>query len=208
MSTRLVNLSLVAGSDGTRVPLVIQIFHQNTVYRITARVTVGLTWLALLEYLLSALATRLDIHLPHNKLKYFVYDMEERTALEPTTCVEDLATHQVLYLHESEFRNALNRTRRAVLVIEDGVEGAALVQLVVVEPLARLPAEFLALDFPFEERAGLVGLAEDVVEVLQDVEGDVVADLVAEAWIRWMGTAKPLVFDDGPFASRGRVVSV
>lgn len=118
MPTRLVSLKYTSSGSGDRVPLDVIIFYDDTVYRVLARVRPTLSWLGLLDALLRVIREDINERVPHTLFRYFVYNLKYARALETDEEIGASDTGCVLYLHDSEFRNAVDKQRRAVLVLD------------------------------------------------------------------------------------------
>ena len=94
----------------------VRIFYQDTVYWISARVSPILSWISLLEYLLLELNEQKNGCLPQQPFSFYALDMNRNNPLHPFEPVYGAAYHEILYIHESEFDNAFNKHRRAILV--------------------------------------------------------------------------------------------
>lgn len=113
---RVVTASITAGSNDTYLPMSVRIFYQDTVFWISARVSPTLSWLSLVEYLILELNEQKSGWLPEQPFSFYALDMNRNNPLHPFEPVYGAAYHEILYIHESEFENAINRHRRAILV--------------------------------------------------------------------------------------------
>jgi hypothetical protein len=116
VATRVVQLDLTgeAGGDGRR-SLGVRIFHLDIIYWIRTRVVPGVSLKGLLQHLVDEIAAREIAELPFNLFHYNIFDLSREMHLLPALTVEDIAG-PILYVHETEFLNAFDRTRRLELV--------------------------------------------------------------------------------------------
>lgn len=113
--TRIVQLTVDASGDPSRIPLNVRIFHADTFYWIRARVMPGTSLKGLLSHLIDEIERRKVARLPVNLFHYNIFDMSREITLLPELWVDEIGG-TVLYVHESEFINAFDRKRRVELI--------------------------------------------------------------------------------------------